>query len=177
MGNSCFIVHQVDVLLFSFGSPVERGFFCSDDGLGLPYGDSTVTSSVLYSSSLLVPAAFVAAVEVRRAAIRARREAKRWYGRVPLPAGYAIKVRGLVWGGKWFKNKNNTCRRRLEDCCASIMLNRIFFSFPPFPLGPLPRSVHLRRVPWLRSLRRRSKDAHAPGQVRHGEAQAALPGN
>ena len=129
MGNSCFIVHQVDVLLFSFGSPVERGFFCSDDGLGLPYGDSTVTSSVLYSSSLLVPAAFVAAVEVRRAAIRAKGEAKRWYGRVPLPAGYAIKVRGLVWGESGLENKNNTCRRRLKDCCASHHVKSDLFSF------------------------------------------------
>lgn len=42
-------------MFYMFGSPYQRGFFCSDESIRYPFKESTVTSSILYTVGLGLP--------------------------------------------------------------------------------------------------------------------------
>lgn len=51
----CVSVGISVLMLFLFGKPYKRGFFCNDESLYHPYHDSTVTSPMLYVIGLFLP--------------------------------------------------------------------------------------------------------------------------
>ncbi|KAH0952140.1 hypothetical protein HN011_011207, partial [Eciton burchellii] len=50
-----FVMGLTVLMLFLFGTPHKRGFFCNDESISYPYHESTVTSTVLYVIGLFLP--------------------------------------------------------------------------------------------------------------------------
>ncbi|XP_046596702.1 putative phosphatidate phosphatase isoform X1 [Neodiprion lecontei] len=50
-----FVVAMCVLMFYLYGKPFERGFFCSDESLKYPFGESTVTSTMLYLVGLFLP--------------------------------------------------------------------------------------------------------------------------
>lgn len=51
------------LMFYMFGSPYQRGFFCSDESIRYPFKESTVTSSILYTVGLGLPTLVILFIE------------------------------------------------------------------------------------------------------------------
>lgn len=55
LDHALISVGMTVLMLFLYGKPYERGFFCNDESLAHPFHESTVTSPMLYVIGLLLP--------------------------------------------------------------------------------------------------------------------------